>query len=255
VLANRLLLTTKDRFIAVGHHVRNALIQFEGLRQDRVEVVHNGRDLRQFMPMQALRCLMRDELRIPQQAFVIVQVARLNRLKDHATAMRVMARLAHQLPNAVLLVVGDGEERDNILRIIRELNLTESVRMLGERNDVPKLLQAADTFLLSSISEGIPLTLIEAMATGLPCVSTRVGGVPEVIEDGESGLLADAGHDDDLAQHVLRLATQPELHRRVGCAARARVISRFDETAMHRTYRQLYRSMIASAPPRWAYNG
>jgi glycosyltransferase involved in cell wall biosynthesis len=254
VLANRLLLTDKDRFVAVGRQVRNALIQFEGLPQDRVQVVHNGRDLRQFAPKQSIRFQIRNELGLRHDAFVIIQVARLNRLKDHATALRAMSRLATQSLDTVLLIVGDGEERQSIQQTIRNLGLTGSVHMLGERSDVSKLLQAADTFLLSSISEGIPLTLIEAMATGLPCVATHVGGVPEVVDDGESGLLAEAGDDHQLAQQLVRLAKQPELRRQMGHAARAKVVSSFDETSMHQTYRHLYRKMVSRASYRWPYS-
>jgi glycosyltransferase involved in cell wall biosynthesis len=244
VLANRMLLTRKDRFVAVGQHVRNALIQFEGLPPARVQVVHNGRELRQFMPMPSIRDRVRKELGLPQDAFIIIQVARLNRLKDHGTALRAMARVATQVANAILLVVGDGEERENTQSMISDMALAGSVRMLGERSDVAELLQAADAFLLTSISEGIPLTLIEAMAAALPCVATRVGGVPEIVSEGETGLLAAAGDDRELSRHIVRLAADPTLRARFGHRARERVLCSFDERTMHDAYRRLYRAML-----------
>src|SRR5439155_18500964 len=119
-----------------------------------------------------------------------IQVARLDYLKDHATALRTLECVAGRRPDAHLLLVGEGPERAAIEAQVRERRLGDRVRLLGLRKDIPRLLQAADVFLLTSISEGIPLTLIEAMAAGLPVVSTRVGGVGEGVEDGVTGRLA-----------------------------------------------------------------
>ncbi len=107
-----------------------------------------------------------------------------------------------------------------------------------------RLLAAADVFLLTSISEGIPLTVIEAMSAGLPVVSTAVGGVGEIVVDGESGLLAPAGDDRGLAGHVLRLGDDPELRRRLGEQGRERARARFSEEQMHAGYLRLYREML-----------
>ena len=107
--------------------------------------------------------------------------------------MRAMAKLVQRCPHARLLIVGDGEERTAIESLVSELNLGQQVQLLGTRRDIPQLLAAADIFLLTSVSEGIPLTLIEAMAAGLPCVSTSVGGTAEVVADGKTGFLVRAG--------------------------------------------------------------
>ena len=245
VWANRLLMTGRDRFIGVGSDVRNSLIQYEGLPASRVDVVYNGRDLEQFKPAGCCREQVRQELGISEDALVTMQVARLNRLKDFPTAIRTVARVVSEVPRAVHIIVGDGEERECIRGLIKELGLTASVRLLGERSDVARLLQAADIFMLSSISEGIPLTMIEAMATALPCVATRVGGVPEVVEDGETGLLANPGDDIQLARHVLRLAANAPLREQLGRAARFRAVNKFDESSMHRAYRAIYRQMMS----------
>jgi glycosyltransferase involved in cell wall biosynthesis len=151
--------------------------------------------------------------------------------------------LADEHAGARLLFVGDGEERPALQQLARELGLEHFVRFLGTRDDVPRLLQAADAFLLSSISEGIPLTLIEAMATGLPCVATRVGGVPEVVADRESGLLANAGDSDQLAGHLARLASDVQSGRRIGQAGRNRVLAAYGEQEMHARYRAIYQAM------------
>jgi L-malate glycosyltransferase len=245
VWANRSLLTARDRFVAVGQYVRKALVDFEGLPEGRVDVIYNGRDLRMFIPDQSRRSEVRDQLGLSHDGFVIVQVARLDRLKDHPTALRVMARLKSALPSSTLLIVGDGEERERVQGLVEELGLASSVRLLGERNDVARLLQAADLFLLTSVSEGIPLTLIEAMATALPCVATRVGGIPEIVKDGETGFLADSGNDLELARYIVRLAEDPVLRERFGQAGHARVHTRFDEPAMLESYKRMYHEMAS----------
>jgi len=124
--------------------------------------------------------------------------------------------------------------------------------MLGLRTDVPRLLAAADLFLLTSLSEGIPVTLIEAMGAGLPVVATRVGGVPEVVVEGQTGLLADASDAEALAAAVRKLLTDATLRQRLAMAGQARAAALFSQQAMHAAYARLYREMLgleASAGP------
>jgi glycosyltransferase involved in cell wall biosynthesis len=243
VLANRLLLSTRDRFVAVGESVRRALIEYEGLSADQVHVIYNGSDLSAYDQRQPARAAVRKELQIAETDFVVIHVARLNRLKDHSTAVEAMRGLCAAVPSAKLLVVGEGEERPVIERLITEGGLSAAITLLGTRRDIPRLLQAADAFLLTSISEGIPLTLIEAMATGLPCVATRVGGIPEVVLHTETGLLAEARDATALAGSLERLALDPEMRRRMGDAGYHRVREHFDARVMHEAYARLYKDL------------
>ncbi len=136
---------------------------------------------------------MRRELGIDPAAPLAIQVARLDYLKDHCTAIRAAARVRKQLPGFRLLLVGEGPERPKIEAEIEALGLEDAVLMVGLRTDVRRLLAAADLFLLTSISEGIPVTLIEAMGARLPVVSTAVGGIKEVVIAEETGLLTKVG--------------------------------------------------------------
>jgi glycosyltransferase involved in cell wall biosynthesis len=142
------------------------------------------------------------------------------------------------------VIVGEGPEHAGIQGIIQERQLTPYVRLLGLRKDIPRLMRAADLFLLTSLSEGIPLTLIEAMASELPIVATQVGGVPELVEDGITGLLAPAGDDASLADCVLRLARDPQFCRQMGRLARERAQRFFSESQMHAHYHHLYEEML-----------
>jgi len=246
VLANRFLLRRKDRVIGVGNCVRKALIENEGLPEQRVEVIYNGIDTASYGRDSQQRKLLRQSLGLAIDDVAIIQVARLNRLKDHATSIRAFGRLAPLCPQARLLIVGDGEERPVVESLIRELNLEQRVSLLGTRRDVGDLLAAADIFLLTSISEGIPLTLLEAMASGLPCVSTDVGGCGEVILPRETGLLAPSGDAEELARHLLTLASNPGLRAQQGAAGQRRARSEFSSDAMHKTYQRHYHDLMKS---------
>ena len=164
-IVNRLLLRRSDRLIGVGEAVRLALIQNEGLPANRVEVVYNGVDLEALAkPSPGARKKIRQELELKPDQFVLTQVARLHQLKDHQTALRAIAGAVRAVPHLHLLIVGDGEERAAIEQGVKDLELQKYVTLTGTRTDIADVLAAADCFLLTSISEGIPLTIIEAMA-------------------------------------------------------------------------------------------
>jgi glycosyltransferase involved in cell wall biosynthesis len=243
VLANRCLLGRRDRVIGVGECVGRALRDFEGISANRIEVVYNGIDVTAYGGSATQRTAVRQSLGLADDDVAIIQVARLNVLKDHPTAIRAMAQLVTCCPRAKLLLVGDGEERPKIEALVAELGISSQVKLLGTRRDIAGLLSAADVFLLSSISEGIPLTLIEAMAAGLPCVSTAVGGTPEVIVDGQTGLLAEAANPTDVAAKLKRVVEDHACRTTLGAAGRARSRSRFSDVQMHRAYQDLYRQL------------
>jgi glycosyltransferase involved in cell wall biosynthesis len=243
LLANRLLLRRRDRAVGVGEAVRRALVVNEGLPAGRVGVIYNGIDLAPYARSPRDRGAARREMGVGPDDLVLLQVARLDYLKDHATAVRTLARVARGRPDARLVLVGEGPERGRIEEQARQSGVGGKVRLLGLRQDVARLLAASDLFLLTSISEGIPLTLIEAMAAGVPVVSTRVGGVPEVIEDGVTGLLAPSGDHEALAGHVLRLAGDEALRRRLAASGRERARAVFAEERMQAAYLRLYREM------------
>lgn len=245
-LANRLLLRPRDRIVAVGEAVRSALIHNEGLPAHRVSVAYNGIPIDRFDRTFSTeeRAEARREMGVELDNLLLIQVARLDYLKDHATALRVLRRLADRAPEARLALVGEGPEESAIRALIVELGLEGRVRALGLRKDVPRLLAAADVALLTSVSEGIPLTLIEAMAAGLPVVSTNVGGVAEVVVDRLTGLLAPSGDDDALAEAVASLADDPEARRRMGALGRERARELFSDSRMHDEYHTHYEAMI-----------
>jgi glycosyltransferase involved in cell wall biosynthesis len=244
-VANRVLLSRRDRVVAVGNAVRGALVANDGFPRQRIDVIYNGIDLGPFAMPQEDRRSIRRELGFADSDFVILQVARLDYLKDHATAIRTMAELVPQQPNARLGLVGEGPELDAIQEQVRQHRLEPYIRFLGLRKDVARLLPSADLFLLTSISEGIPLTVIEAMACGLPVVATSVGGMAEVVENGVTGWLSPAGAEKELAARILALAGDAQARARMGREGRRRALDQFSENQMHAGYRRVYLEMLA----------
>lgn len=246
---NRLLPDKRDRFVAVGEAVRQALIKNEGLPARRVEVVYNGIDLTAYERATSAREQIRHQLGLAPDAFVVLQVARLDTIKDHKTAIRAIAAARPKCPQLKLLIVGDGPERARIKDEIASAGLDEHIMMLGTRTDVPRLLAAADAFLLTSLSEGIPVTIIEAMAAELPVVATNVGGISELISDGQTGLLRAAGDSTGLAEALRSLADDEGFRHRLTTAARRQAFTRFSEAEMIDDYgRILYEMAGAEAP-------
>ncbi|MEQ9407825.1 MAG: glycosyltransferase [Fuerstiella sp.] len=244
-LVNRLLLRRNDRLVGVGESVRQALIVNEGLPAGRVEVVYNGVDLDSLAaPSADARERLRREFGLTDNHFVILQVARLHELKDHQTALIAVDEARRTVPEIRLLLAGDGPERSAIQQTIAERGLEQHVILTGTRSDIADLLAAADVFLLSSISEGIPLTIIEAMAAGLPVVSTAVGGIPEMIEHRRSGFLAAAGDSLGLAASLIGLHQAPDLRRSIGQEGRRQAESRFSLEVMLAGYSRLYQEML-----------
>lgn len=240
-LFNRTLLRKTDRVIGVGKDVRRALIENEGIPGDRVDVIYNGIDLSRFQqPSPDSSERIRRSLRIDKDCFVVTLVGRLNDLKDHSTAIRTAQRVAAEHPNFRMLFVGEGEERQKIVAEIKERKLEEIITLLGTRHDIPDILHASDVNFLSSISEGIPLTLIEGMAASLPTVSTNVGGIAEVVVETKTGLLAPSGDDEALAKHLLKLAQDSSFGSTLGKQGCQRAQELFSEVEMHRRYAELY---------------
>jgi glycosyltransferase involved in cell wall biosynthesis len=177
-------------------------------------------------------------------SFLAVIVARLNEEKNHLGLLHAFDQVRQAAPQARLIVIGDGPMRPAIEESIRQRGLTDAVELLGERHDVPDLLAAMDAFVLSSATEGIPLTVLEAMAAGLPVVATAVGGIPQVVLAEETGCLVPPGSPEALAAALGRLIDDPALAQRLGDAGRQRVQEHFSLQRMAADYESLYRQLV-----------
>jgi glycosyltransferase involved in cell wall biosynthesis len=174
---------------------------------------------------------------------LLVTVGRLKAPKDFLTLVRALALLPRGSFDA--LIVGDGPDRADLEAEIRRLGIGERVHLAGERRDVSALLAGASVFVLPSVSEGLPVSVLEAMAAGLPVVGSRVGGMPELVVEGETGLLVEPGDPDELAAALGRLLAERELRRRLGDAGRERARRRFALDPFRRAHVELYSRELA----------
>ena len=200
----------------------------EGLVPARLRTLHNGIDLERFA------------LCGPARHGPAVLVARLSPEKDIATLLRATALVAEQCPGFRLEIAGSGVCLPELQLLSRELGLVDHVSFLGEVDDIPALLAKASFFVLPSLTEGISLTLLEAMARGLAVVATRVGGNPEVVEDGVTGTLVPPGQPEALARAMLEMHADYDRSQRMGQAGRQRVENHFDVRRMVAAYEVLY---------------
>ena len=173
----------------------------------------------------------------------VITVGRLAAPKDPVTLVRALARV-HGSPFTAT-IVGDGPDRAAVEAEIRAAGLEGVVELAGERHDVPRLLADADVFVLSTRSEGAPLSVLEAMAAGLPVVASAVGGVPEIVADGATGLLVPPDDAAALAAALEQLLADAALRRRLGAAGRERVRVRFDLAELQRAHLELYARELA----------
>ncbi len=243
--ANRLLLGRLAHAVnACSEFSARALVEREGLGADRVEVIPNGVDLERCHPADDVDAARR-ALGLDPGARLLVCVARFHPVKDHETLVRAFARVAAARPGTELLLVGDGPERARIEALAAELAVGSHVRFLGLRDDVPAILRAADLFVLTSASEAAPLTLLEAMATGLPAVATAVGGVPEILHDGVEGLLVPRADPEAAAAAIEALLGDRARAAAMGRAGRSRVEESYRLENTVAAYGALYERLAA----------
>jgi glycosyltransferase involved in cell wall biosynthesis len=240
--ANRLLSHAPREVVTVSSDLKEHLVA-EGFPARKVNVIHNGIDVGP-LPAGGTRANARRALAIAENAIVIGTVARLDPVKDLHTLIHAVALQSRERAAMVLLIVGDGTERVRLEASAREIGAESSVRFLGHREDARELLSACDVYANSSISEGISLTILEAMAAGLPVVATRVGGTPEIVDD-TCGRLVPARDAEALACVLAALAADPALRRTLGLEARARVEQHFTLDRMVREYRDAYYAAAA----------
>ncbi len=233
-----------DRTIAVSAAARDFLVRVKRYAPDRVVVVPNGRDLSAFVPGRD-REAARKELGLDPRAPVAGVVGRLDPQKGHRHLLDAWPAVVRALPDARLVVVGDGVLRPALEEQARGRGVGGSVMFTGFRRDVARLLAAMDVATLPSLHEGMPLTVIEAAAMALPVVATAVDGTPEVIEDGVSGLLVPAAHPAALARALLALLGDPDRARRMGRAGRQRMLDRFDLGRQVAATAAVYRAAVA----------
>lgn len=230
-------------FIAVSAAVRDDYTHHFGIAG--IDVLHNYLDVAGFAPtIGADPGERRAEFGWSNKDFVLVTVARLAREKGQRHLLHAMAAVVRSVPEVRLLLVGEGPDEGDLRRLVAGLGLEGAVAFAGNRSDVPALLAMADVFVFPSVSEGLGIAVMEAMAAARPVVASRADGIQELVTDGADGLLVPPANPEALAHAVVALHGDPERRRRLGEAARRTAIERFDARAGVRRLEAFYTRLL-----------
>jgi sugar transferase (PEP-CTERM/EpsH1 system associated) len=246
-LLRRLVRPYIGHYIAVSKDLQNWLMSAVGVKRGNISQIYNGVDSIRFRPAQTPRALLGPPGFFDENNIVIGSVGRMAAVKDYPNLVQAFLKLLHQEPalrdRLRLLIVGGGEARDTCLRVMNQHGVGQLAWLPGERSDIPELMAAMDIFVLPSLGEGISNTILEAMATGLPVIATRVGGNPELVQEGVTGLLVPPADPDALAQTLLEYVRDADRRHAHGRAAREIIDRQFSIPAMVQGYLSVYDRM------------
>lgn len=247
IFLERFLARLSDCIVTVSEGQRRELAAYGIAPLEKIRVVPLGFDLAPFLTATAAEgAAWRREIDVPEDAPLVGIVARLTGVKNHRLFLEAAHRVAEAVPGVWFVVVGDGELRDDLEACAADLGLAGRVRFTGWVREMAPVYAALDLLALTSLNEGTPVTLIEGMAAGRPVVSTAVGGVPEIVADGETGLLAPAGDVDALARAVVELLRDPARRRAMGQAGRESVRARFSAGRLVGDVERLYTELLSA---------
>jgi glycosyltransferase involved in cell wall biosynthesis len=247
-LLERWLARMSTALVAVSPQVRDDLVALGVAPRERFVVVRLGIELEQRVAAELDgRGESRRVLGIGPDRFAVGWIGRMTGVKRTEDVLRAFRRLRDRGVDACLCMIGDGPDRPAVERRAHELGVMRDTLFLGYQEDVAPFYAAFDAMILPSINEGTPVSAIEALAAGRPVVATRVGGVPDVVREGEDGFLVDPGDVDALAERLARLAADPALRERLGAAGRARVIPRYSVERLVDDMDRLYRSLLETS--------
>jgi glycosyltransferase involved in cell wall biosynthesis len=245
VLRNRLSVHLMRCLATVSGSLGKRFCEYNSLPMDKLRVVPYGADLSAVdrVTLEEAASLRRT-IGFALDDVVVGSVGRLVEQKDYPTQLKAFAMAAGRVPLLRMVLAGDGPLEQSLRQMVRDLGLEDRVRFLGHWPNVPTLLRSLDIFVLASKFEPFGVAILEAKAAGVAIVATRVNEIPEILSDGESGLLSPAEDPDALAHALIRLATDPALRARLGRRARLEAEQRHSLDAVVDAYQQLYESCL-----------
>jgi len=238
--AERLLARLTDRIVTLTDRGAEEHVRFHVAGTEKFTTIHSGIDLAYFRSVQVDPTVKRKGLGLPPEGPIVGTVGRLVPIKGLEWLLKAAPRVLAEFPQACFVIIGEGPLLGELKELTTELGISPHVVFLGTRHDVPECLAALDLFVLPSLNEGMGRALVEAMAVGCPVVATRVGGIPDVVADGTTGLLVPPRDDRALAEAILTFLRDRSRRAAYGEAARRHVDGRFDVETMVHSIERLY---------------
>jgi len=242
-LINKLLSNINDKIVAVSESIKNDIIRYDRIKPSKIEVIKNGVDTLIFKP-EIKDYDFLNSLGINNNEIVVGFVGRIVPAKGLEYLLEAFSYLKKERNNIKLLIVGDGAILRNLKNYSIELGISEYTIFTGERQDIQKILTCIDIFVMPSIAEGLPNALLEAMSSGKPIVTTKVGGIPEIIKDRFNGLIIPEKNSEMLAKAVKELITDKDLSEKLGKNARYFIIENYSIEAVTKKWEALYLSIL-----------
>ncbi|NYF90953.1 GT4 family glycosyltransferase PelF [Tunturiibacter empetritectus] len=238
-MVDRMVLRSYAAVVAVSEEVRKRLLK-AGVREEKIHIVRNGIDLRPFDDAApALRNISSQD-----HSAIVGLIGRLATEKGVDIFLRAAAQVLIKLPATKFVVVGDGPDREQLELLIDELKIRENVLMLGRRDDMPSIYASLDIMVSASRQEGLPIAILEGMASSLPIVATAVGAVPTIVLNGRTGVLVSAEDAETLASEIVKLLTNSTQRQQFGAAAKKLIEAEFSAERMTADYLHIYEQAI-----------
>lgn len=244
MLAERMAAIFADKIVAVSNHTKQDLIDFEHISPSKIDVIYNGIDFPKYDGSCGIRA-MKKELGVAEDERVIGCVSRLDEQKGYDLFLDTAALIIKKVPNTRFIIVGGGVKENELKERSRNLGINNRITFTGWRLDANRILQLFDLFLLTSNFEGMPIVLLEAMASGKPIVATAVGGIPEVVQHGETGFVVKSRNAKEVAQYALRIINDMELSAKIKKNSISAYNAKFRAKPMIDAYEHLYESTLA----------
>lgn len=232
-----------DMFVPISQAVKKQHVEKGGLRESKMAIIPNGTDLEEFDPAR-FQHASRADYDLPENKTIVTTIANIRYAKGHDFYLKVIDQSFKQSDDVLFVWIGRGDSHATIQQRIRELGLDKRIKIIERVDDIRPILALSDMFVLSSREEGMPRALMEAMAMGVPCVATNVGGVPEVIDSQGCGLVAEFGDVDTFGSHIQTLLDDKNNRDQIGINSRQRIKDTFDIFKVAGYYVKLYRALL-----------
>lgn len=234
-----------QKMVSVSEGTREFSIREQGIRAEKLVTIHNGIDCASFVkPLPSCTETLREDLGLGTATQIVATVARLHPQKGHRFLVDAVPLVLRSAPDTHFLFIGDGELHSELAHLLRARGLESHVHLLGARQDIADLLAITDLFVLPSLWEGLPNSVLEAMAAGLPVIATNVDGCPEIVVDGRTGLLIPPADPEALAEAIAELLSDETKRLSMGQAGRRHVATSFSTEASVLAYQNLYQELL-----------
>jgi glycosyltransferase involved in cell wall biosynthesis len=244
---------TKLYFVPCSESVKNSYRLYYGIDESKTQVIYNSVNLNLLATSEDDLKKLRRELALPADAFIYLNVGRLDKPKNHKILIEAFQKVALEIPNAYLLIAGAGDLENKLKEQAKDAKISEKVLFLGRRNDIGVLLEIADVFVFPSLLEGLPVALVEAMFKSLPCIASRIEVFEEVVTNGETGLLINPASADELKDAMIELHKNEARRKSLGENAFQQARAKFNTTVTAGQWEKFYQKVKSESRAAFRY--